>query len=159
MSTQWDSSWPESAEEGERQHLLEYMNKRFGIREDVFDDYLLFRKNNNYWLLKRSSQVFRARQYRVEDIGIRAFQRVGSFMKPTTRMIQVFGSRAQKGVMEVTSEVLKRLFNGDQIQVSLGMDNGYVILSWEGGILGLGLLIDEKVRSQLPVKEVRYLKI
>ena len=39
--------------------------------------------------------------------------------------------------------------------MNLEIENGYVILAFKGHILGLGLLIDGMVRSQIPKKERR----
>ena len=53
---------------------------------------------------------------------------------------------------------LKRLLEGDAIPVALPLENGYVILSLKGHILGLGLLINGLVRSQIPKKELAFLR-
>jgi len=38
------------------------------------------------------------------------------------------------------------------------LENGYVILLFEGHPLGLGLMIDGMVRPQIPRKELRFFK-
>jgi len=51
---------------------------------------------------------------------------------------------------------LQTLLEGGEIPVDLKLDNGYVILSTEEDrVLGLGFLINSKIRSQLPRKEIR----
>lgn len=159
MSTQWDSSWPELAEERDRSFLLDYIDKRFGIHKDIFDDYLLLKKRGNYWLLKRSPLIPRVTSLKVGIVGMKAFQEVGSFIKPTTRMIQFFGHWAERAVLNIDEEFLKRLLNGEFIQTDMEIENGYVILSLEFKVLGLGLLINGEVRSQLPQKDVKFLTI
>jgi NOL1/NOP2/fmu family ribosome biogenesis protein len=159
VSTRWDSSWPELAEERDRFFLLDYIDKRFGIHKGIFDDYLFLKKKGNYWLLKRSPLVHRVTSLKVGIVGMKAFQEVGSFIKPTTRMIQFFGHWAERAVLNVDKEFLKRLLNGEFIQTDMEIENGYVILSLEFKVLGLGLLINGEVRSQLPQKDVKFLTI
>jgi len=87
---------------------------------------------------------------------MRAFHRVSSFVKPTTKMIQHFGQEATKARLGINEEQLLKLLAGDSIPVDLDLDDGYVILDLEKRwILGLGLLINGRVRSQLPRKELR----
>jgi len=105
--------------------------------------------------LKKSPQIIQASQFKVWRVGLRAFHRVGSFIKPSTRMIQVFGHLATRAIIDLNGADLNKLIAGEFLPVKMELENGYVILSLRGVILGLGLLIDGTVRSQLPKKEVR----
>jgi NOL1/NOP2/fmu family ribosome biogenesis protein len=147
------------AKEGDRSFLLGYMDRRFGIHEDTFDDYHLLKKKKNYWFLRRSPLISHMNHLKVGIVGMKAFQEVGSFIKPTTRMIQSFGHKAERAVLNVDEELLKKLLNGEYVQTKMEIDNGYVILSLDFKILGLGLLINGEVRSQLPGKDVKFLTI
>ncbi|MCG6537583.1 MAG: hypothetical protein L7F78_23430, partial [Syntrophales bacterium LBB04] len=80
----------------------------------------------------------------------RAFTKIGGFIKPSTRMIQVFGRNATKSRLEVGKDDLRRLLAGEPLPIESGQENGYLILSHEGDILGLGLLLNNLVHSQLP---------
>ncbi|MFC1866828.1 hypothetical protein ACFL0H_01660 [Thermodesulfobacteriota bacterium] len=133
------------------------MDDRFGISEGLFDDYLLFRKKPRWWILKDSPYVSKNRQLKVWRVGLKVFQEVGRFVKPTTRMIQIFGHMADKAVLNIAEIELKKLVAGEPIPADMGIDNGYVILSLKDSLLGLGLLIDGFVRSQLPQKDTRFL--
>ena len=159
MSTRWDSTWPGLAGERDRALVLGYMNKRFGICEETFDDYLLLKKEKNYWFLRESPLFNQVVGLKVGTVGMKAFQEVGSFIKPTTRMIQSFGHRAERAVLNVEELVLRRLLNGEFIPTKMDIENGYVILSLNSRVLGLGLLINGEVRSQLPRKDVKFLTI
>lgn len=106
--------------------------------------------------MKRSLHIETASHLKVSKIGLRAFQRVGSFVKPTTRFIQTFGRFASKATIQINMTQLETLLEGGEIPVDLKLDNGYVILSTEEDrVLGLGFLINRKIRSQLPKKEIR----
>jgi len=132
------------------------MENRFGIPKTFFDDYLLFERKKSWVLIKNATQIAWASQLKVSKVGIKAFQRVGNFVKPTTRFIQTFGRFASKGKLQINMEQLQTLLKGGEIPVDLKLDNGYVILSTEEDrVIGLGFLINSKIRSQLPKKEIR----
>ncbi len=77
-------------------------------------------------------------------------------MKPTTRMIQIFGHTATKARLEINERQLQRLLAGDELPFDLDLDKGYVILTLRDNlILGFGLFINGRVRSQIPRKELR----
>jgi NOL1/NOP2/fmu family ribosome biogenesis protein len=154
--TQWDSSWPELASEDERHHLFGYLKERFGIPEDIFKEYLLFRRKKSWQLIKNVNQVVYASILKVSKVGVRAFQKVGAYVRPTTRMIQVFGHRATKARLEIDEEQLSMLLKGEQLSVDLAVDRGYVILTLKDNrILGLGFFVNGRVRSQISRKELR----
>lgn len=144
------------ASEDERHYLFGYLKERFGISEDIFEEYLLFRRKKSWQLIKNVNQVAYASILKVSKVGVRAFQRVGSYVKPTTRMIQNFGHRATKARIEIDEEQLSMLLSGEKLSVDLAIDRGYVILTLKDNrILGLGFFVNGSVRSQISRKELR----
>lgn len=156
-SIQWDSSWPELEEESERRRIFSYMEDRFGIPEKVFDDYLLFKRKGSWQFINNGVlHAVSASQLKVSKVGLRAFQKIGKFVKPTTRLIQVFGTAATKARIEINDEQLARLVAGEELSMDMDLDTGYVILvQGNKRILGLGFFINGRVRSQIPKKELR----
>ena len=153
---QWDSSWPELAEEAERHKLFSYLEVRFGIPEELFDEYLLFRRKKSWSIMKYAPQITLAAQLKVSRVGIKAFQKVGAFVKPTTRMIQAFGHRATRARVEIDEKQLKDLLMDEALPMDLELEKGYVMLSLgKDMVLGLGFYAQGKIRSQLPQKELR----
>ncbi len=93
---------------------------------------------------------------KVSKVGLRAFRKVGQFIKPTTRFIQAFGRFATKNVLQIDMTQFKTLVLNGEIPVDLALDKGYVILTLaDDRILGLGFYIHGTIRSQLPGKEIR----
>jgi NOL1/NOP2/fmu family ribosome biogenesis protein len=133
------------------------MERRFGISENVFDGYLLFKRKRSWRLLKNSPFLQTASQFKVAGVGLKAFQRVGKFVKPTTRMIQMFGRLATRAKVEMDEVQLRKLVGGEPLNVELEVEDGYVILSFEDRILGLGLLIEGKLYSQIPRNDIGFL--
>ncbi|NLD39542.1 MAG: hypothetical protein GX654_22035 [Desulfatiglans sp.] len=147
------------AKEDERVTLLSYLYNRFGINKELFDDYLIFSKKRTFWFLRKSPYISEVSQLKIKRLGIKAFQEVGSFMKPTTRFIQYFGVHATKALFEIDEKQLRQLLDGEYLLFNQELENGYVILCFKGEVLGLGLLIKGMVRSQLALEDVRYLSI
>ena len=59
--------------------------------------------------------------------------------------------------MNIDEGELKKLAGGEFVPFDHALDNGYVILSLKRKVLGLGLLIEGMVRSQIPHKDLRQL--
>jgi len=133
------------------------MEERFGIPDESFDPFLLLRRKRSWWLLKNSPHVLSASRLKVSVIGMRAFRRIGRFVKPSTRMIQIFGQKAIRSRLDMDEQELQKMAAGKPLPVDLNLQNGYVILSLKGHIVGLGLLIDGMVRSQIPRRELAFL--
>lgn len=96
-----------------------------------------------------------ASRLKVQKAGIKAFALIGDFIKPTTRLIQSFGYMATKAKLDLNECELRRLVAGEQLAVDMDQENGYVILLYNNCVLGLGLLINGMIRSQLPAKEIK----
>jgi NOL1/NOP2/fmu family ribosome biogenesis protein len=133
------------------------MEDRFGIPEKMFDNYLLFKRKGSWQIINNAVlQAGSASQLKVSKVGLKAFQKIGVFVKPTTRLIQVFGSAATKARIEIDDEQLGRLVSGEELSMDMALDTGYVILvQGNNRVLGLGFFINGKVRSQIPKKELR----
>ncbi|UCF83989.1 MAG: hypothetical protein JSV50_23015 [Desulfobacteraceae bacterium] len=144
----------------ERHQLFSYLEERFGIPEPIFDDYLMFRRKKSWLIFKNVPHIASASQLKISKVGMKAFQRIGAFVKPATRMIQNFGHTATKARFEINEEQLLRLLAGQHIPVEFDFDDGYVILDFrQRWILGLGLFVNGKVRSQIPRKELREIMV
>jgi len=133
------------------------MEDRFGIPEKVFDNYLLFKRKGSWQIINSGVlHAMTASQLKVSKVGLRAFQKIGVFVKPTTRLIQVFGTAATKARIEIDYKQLTRLVAGEKLSMNMDLDTGYVILVQRNGrVLGLGFFINGRVRSQIPKKELR----
>jgi len=132
------------------------MERRFGISENVFDGCLLYKRKRSWRLLKDSPFLKKASQLKVAGVGLKAFHRVGKFVKPTTRMIQMFGHLATRARVEIDEVQLQELVDAEPLDIEMEVEDGYVILSFEDRILGLGLLIKGKVYLQIPRNEIGF---
>ena len=156
MSIRWASSWPELADDDSRQAVSTYLLERFGIPLEILDKYYLFERKKGWFILGKSEQVKNGAHLKVSKVGLRAFRKVGHFIKPTTRFIQAFGHFASKSVFQMDMPQFEALVLTGEIPVVLTLEKGYVILTMEDDVvLGLGLYIHGTIRSQLPRSEIR----
>jgi len=156
MSIRWASSWPELAEDDSRRAVSAYLLERFGIPPAILDEYYLFERKKGWFILRKSEQVKNGAHLKVSKVGLRAFRKVGQFIKPTTRFIQAFGQFATKAVFQMDMSQFKTLILTGEIPVDLALEKGYVILKLEDDVvLGLGFYIHGTIRSQLPRSEIR----
>jgi len=97
------------------------------------------------------------RALKVEMVGLKAFQRVGSFVKPTTRLVQVFGRKASKSTWNLEEVELRALVRDGIVDFpERGFEDGYLILRFGEYVLGLGLLIRGRLKSQIPRKDLPF---
>ncbi len=156
MSIRWGSSWPELAEDDNREAVSTYLLERFGIPPAILDGYYLFERKKGWFILEKSEQVKNGAHLKVSKVGLRAFRKVGHFIKPTTRFIQAFGHFATKAIFQMDVPQLETLVLTGEIPVDLTLEKGYVILTLEDDVvLGLGFYIHGTIRSQLPRSEIR----
>ena len=148
---QWDSSWPALSKEEEKKQLVEYMEKRFGIPAYLFADYQFFCHRNSWHILKKSLYLSEGAKLKVSGYyGMKAFYKVGKYIKPTTRMIQLFGRSADRNIIFLTTEQACRLVNDCKVHIFEKIEDGYVIITIEERyIVGLGLVIGGVLTDQL----------
>jgi NOL1/NOP2/fmu family ribosome biogenesis protein len=143
-------SWPASASADERNPIFAYLEERFGLSAALFDDFLLFKKKDAWHLLRKSPWTEIAAEYKIFFIGLKSFHRIGGYIKPTTRFMQMFGSYAQKSRYELTEQELEKIMADEPLAVDLQIDPGYVILAHKGRIIGLGFFTQNKILPKLP---------
>ena len=154
-SIPWDSSWPRFADVDERRLVLSYLEERFGIPENVFTDFDLFSRRKSWWLLRKSTDVSLPVRLKVRQVGLKAFDRVGKYLKPATWMIQLFGHHAKRGVYWLSDDEFNRLLRGEPVTVAEGMEDGFVILRLREHVLGVGLLLQGTVTSRIRQSEAQ----
>jgi NOL1/NOP2/fmu family ribosome biogenesis protein len=154
-SIPWDSSWPRFANEDERRLLFSYLEERFGIHEDAFAGFELFSRRKSWWLFRKTVDVNLPVRLKVTQVGLRAFDKVGKYLKPTTRMMQLFGHHATKGVYRLTEDEFEKLLQGGPVEVDKTMEEGFVILSLRERVLGVGLLMQGTITSRIKQSELK----
>jgi hypothetical protein len=132
------------------------MEGRFGIREQVFVDFDWFSRRKSWWILRKTASAMLPVSLKVSQVGLKAFDKVGQYLKPSTRMIQLFGLHATKAVYRLTDMELGKLLRAEPLEVtSSGVEDGFVILRLNDHVLGLGLLMEGTITSRIRQSEAQ----
>jgi len=92
---------------------------------------------------------------KVSQVGLKAFDQVGKYLKPATWMIQFFGHHATKGVYHLNDDAFETLLKGEPLNVDSAMEEGFVILRLREHVLGVGLLSQGKITSRIRQSEAQ----
>lgn len=90
---------------------------------------------------------------KVNQVGLRAFDRVGRYLKPANYMVQIFGRHATRGVYRLTDTELEKLLKAEPLAVKIEMEDGFVILRFREHVLGIGLLMKGTITSRIKKTE------
>lgn len=71
-------------------------------------------------------------------------------IKPTTFSMQILGNLAVKNRIEVNSEQVKGLINGSSIEVDAEVEDGFVLIVWQGFVVGVGFYKKPVLKSHIP---------
>jgi 16S rRNA (cytosine1407-C5)-methyltransferase len=127
---------------------LKQINERFGIPEDVFDEYEL-EERGDIWILSREAAKFPIKRF--SKRGLRLIRVFKDGYKLTTAGIQLFGKFATKNVAEISAGEVREFLEGKDISVSTpDLEVGQVIVKHNNDYLGSGLYQKGKIKNQLP---------
>lgn len=141
MSDNWEDRFPKKLSDEERQEILSYLEKRFGIEKFHLESYEILRGSLNYWLFPTTPYLEYLTSLKVQTVGLLFLRKVSKYLKPTSAFLQRFGYLATKNLVELTSEEIKILKERQKIDKVLSLEPGYVILKKEKLILGCGLWV------------------
>ncbi len=145
----------------QRQRILAFFEERFGIPPEVFDPYELIVRGRNIWIVARSPHLRQAFSLVPHTVGLRLARETNLGIKPTSYGLQVFGHRATKNRVQLSREQAVRFLRGEELNLEADTppEPGFVVVSYEGDVLGCGLyktggllfsLIPKKVRLDAP---------
>lgn len=130
----------------DRKNILNHLKERYGIPEDIFQDYEFLVRGRKIWIYRKNMWIPRGK---LESVGLVAL-RIGKELKPTTNFIQLFGKYASKNIVEITSEEdMKRFVNGKNIDLNVP-GRGYVFVKYREDFLGCGFLRDGVLLNLIP---------
>ncbi len=134
-----------------REAVLDWWDERYSIPPQTFENYSFWEKGaGKVWAFfgEMNSPV------EIEALGITFLRTRQEHWKPTTDAVQRFGRHAERNVVELNRKKARRFVAGEDQQVNWDGDWGYLIaaheLAGEREPLGVGLFIDDELRSQIP---------
>jgi len=130
----------------DRGEVAEMMGSRFGIPPRAFEAVSFFRRGRNIWAFSLADIP----DLDYEALGLRFISVRGRVPKPTTYALQLFGRFATKNAVHLSDGEARRFIAGERQQLSAPVEDGYVVVSYRGDVLGCGLYSRGDLISQLP---------
>ncbi len=149
--------FPRKVEQEERQKVLSYLEERFGIPQDTFENYFMLKGVSNYWLFPETELLPKLQFFQIQTVGLLFLRKVSKYLKPTSVFLQRFGYLATKNIITLTQEELGILKEKGKFFKELPIEPGYVILKDKNWILGCGLYVNGKLISHLEPKVLKTL--
>ncbi|RQG89867.1 hypothetical protein EA462_07580 [Natrarchaeobius halalkaliphilus] len=141
-----------------RREVLEYVDDRFGIPPETFDDYTFWEKGaGKIWIYAGEASS----PLEIEAIGMTCLRTRQEHWKPTTDFVQRFGRHAQTCVIELDPEAARRFVAGEDQELEWDGDWGYLVVGHElaGDLepIGVGMYVHGELRSMMPKGRQRKL--
>lgn len=149
--------FPEEITFEERQQILFYLEQRFGLKQELFEPYTIFKGATHYWLFPKTEHLPLLRKLSPESVGLLFLRKIKDYLKPTSTFLQRFGKYATKNIVKLTDSQLKELQEKRKIKIDLPLEPGYVILKDDLWILGCGLYLEGHLFSYLETKVMKTL--
>ncbi len=129
--------------------LLSYIESRFGISREVFENYKFKVKGRDVWIFSEDAPEDLKGLNRV---GLRFARGLGKSVKLTTAVIQIFGKYATRNVYEISEEKLEDFLRGKDVEIGEvnSIDRGQVIVKFGEDILGSALYDGKTLKNQIP---------
>lgn len=136
----------------ERMEILGALETRFGWKQAIFDDFGFLQSSDKIWICSKECLEHDIKGLKIETIGLlfarQGFQRD---VKPTTNIVQLFGKHTTTNVIELTDEQTYTFLHGlDIAGIQADASDGYVIIRRGEDYLGVGILRQGKLKSQVP---------
>jgi len=129
---------------------LSYLEKRFGIKRDVFKEFSLYAGSKGRIFLGPSAEFDMTL---AETVGI-LIARVQKGLKPSSDLFQLFGKYVTRNGIALTRSQVKSYLRGDNVQLSpreIGdASRGYVMLKYLDQPIACGLLKGNWVENVMP---------
>ena len=135
--------------------IFAYLEERFGLPAELFKNFILYAKKDTWYLLRKSLWVEQAAGLKVVSVGLKSFRRIGGYIKPTSRFIQMFGVHAQKSRYDLNEQEFRQIMADEPIDVQWLIEPGYVILTHQNHIIGLGFFKQNRIQPQLPRQKTK----
>ena len=141
---------PTFASDAERKEILDYFSNRFGIPEKAFEGFCFLMGERKIWIVRDHPELERIfNQLKIESAGIPLLRTKPSMWKPTTAGLHLFGLHATRNVVDLDGDALRAFLKREPIDSPLPLEPGFVIVRWQGKILGCGVNGKGRLRSQI----------
>jgi len=134
----------------DQRQVLDYLEKRFGMKRHLFEDFSFYAASKGRIFLGPKILINKPPPV---TTGI-LIARMSRSIKPTTIFFQLIGKYAKKSVIKLTKENALRFIRGENLDLSvdeiLDVSGGYILVTYLGFPLGCGLLKGNYVKNMIP---------
>ena len=153
------SSWPVFVPPPQRDEILAYFTDRFGIARTAFRGLRLLERQKLFVLLRESVHLSALAGLNVQGVGLPVLRKMPRHLKPTTAALQRFGHDAVRNTLSLSDNQLQTLLLARELPWQATLQPGYVVLVWEGHVVGCGLYTPGRLRSQIPRRLSAHLRL
>jgi len=134
----------------EIEQFLSSLEERFGIDKEHFKSFNLFSRSNDIWCVTKEAAEVEFKH--VIRRGIRIARVFPHSVRPTTNAIQLFGHLVRKSRLDLDEKATRLFLAGktQDVKSPLDVTDGFVVAFYKHYALGIGLLKDSKLKSQVP---------
>lgn len=132
-----------------------YWRERFGASPEAFEGHRFYQRHANLiWIARQD--VTPLPGLAAEAIGMSFLRLKGSYPKPTSTAAITFGHLATRNVVDLNLSALQTLLSRQEqpwpssSDANSDLSPGYVLLRFEGRVIGCGLWLGERLTSRLP---------
>ncbi len=122
--------------------------ERFGLGDDFMKRWATVAAQDTIFIGTPEAMGFDA--VRPLRRGLRMCRLFPHTVKPTTWAMQVLGREAKRNVIDVTEEQARVLANGGECDVEADATDGFVLVRWQGFIVGVASYRRPHLKSQMP---------
>jgi len=138
-----------------RKEVLNYLESRFGIKKEVFKDYVFVKKGKKIWITNEDVVSRKYKKIPIESIGMVLIRLQKNGMKMTTNAAQIFGKYATKNVINLSKTQAQKILQGFNLDnLKTDVEDGYVMLKYSDYILGVGLKRDRFLMNMIPKSRI-----
>ena len=146
------------ASQTERKEALEYFSTRFGIPGASFNGFCFIKSGNTVWAVSDVSGLAEiVNGLKLETAGIPLLRMKKTLWKPTTAGLQCFGHQATRNTVDLNDETLETFLREGFLLGAFCLEPGFVIIKWNGQVLGCGLYSKGRLTSQIPAESWRQI--
>jgi len=129
------------------QALINGLERKFGIPQKHFKRFAVFKEFSENYVSTRD--VFSFRELKTRRRGLELARVYGEDIKPDNDLIQIFGMHATKNIIDLEAAQLRKFLRGEIVSIGSvsGIDNGFVIVRFNGLPVGTGKYNGSELRS------------
>ncbi len=139
----------------ERIRIKEFL-ETYEIDEKDIKEFEFFLFKESVWMTTKEVFNFNPKGIKIVRKGLRVYRIFEHSLKPTTSGIQIIGKNAKKKKVYLNPSQALKFMKGEKVEIS-SKERGFVIVCFKDTILGVGLLKNKELKSQVP-RSKRILK-